>query len=185
MYNEKKRFSQPVKRCVDRRKSVFYIIHTEYLIGGIIMLKSFKVLFAMILLCAILCACAPSPTGTASLPATSDTQSYTSTIAAKIAGSTSVHILYLGANERYEKEVYTTTDTQIIHSFADALKNWDPQKNQTQCMDTACSVTLIFDEVKINCNITGDLYGVISQPEPNYYMLPQTFIDVVKQYIPA
>lgn len=149
------------------------------------MLKSFKVLLAMVLLCAMLCACAPGQTGTTSTPAATDTQSYTSTIAAKIASSTSVHIFYLGDNKKNEEEVYTTTDTQIIQSFADALKDWDQQENQTQCMDTACSVTLTFDEVKINCNITGDLYSVIFQSEPNYYMLPQAFIDVVKQYIPS
>lgn len=149
------------------------------------MLKPFKVLLALVLLCAALCACAPNPTGTTSSPVASGTQSYTATIAAKIASSTTVHIFYYDEQENCEKEVYTTTDAPVIQSFADALKGWDQQKNQTEPMDTLCYVTLTFDEVKINCNITGDLYSVIFQPEPNYYMLPQAFIDVVKQYIPT
>ncbi len=139
----------------------------------------------IVLLLLILCACTPGQetTGTTTTaPSKSDvlsgrTVELTVSIADKIAQSEAVSILYR------EEEIYTSSDRNEIQAFAEAFAQWDPKENKTECMDTDCAVAVIFDGVRINCNVTGDRYGVIFLSEPSYYNLPQAFLDLVGEYV--
>lgn len=146
------------------------------------MCKFLKKIAPIALLCGLLCACTADLEPTDTATATSDTSpgqttEQTVSIADRISQSQTVTIRY------YEEEVYTSSDPDIIQTFAKTFAQWDPSENETECMDTLCAVEVLFDDVQIRCNVTGNRYGVVNLPEPSFYYLPKAFLDLVDVYV--
>lgn len=70
-----------------------------------------------------------------------------------------------------------------IANLANALRDWDAQKNRTEAQDTICQWTVCFDGVEISCSFRNAYSVVRIDSEAYFCYLPEGFYAVLRDWI--
>lgn len=87
----------------------------------------------------------------------------------------SIKVHYFGT------ETYQTESPEVIAEIVASFYGWPMKDNATEFLDTGLEYTVSFDDkLTIDFSLSTN-YGRINEDQP--YMLPQSFLEVMKKYV--
>lgn len=85
----------------------------------------------------------------------------------------------------YGQEIATVTDSSQIQALIQSLAKWDKAANQTEAEDLICEYTVQFGDISINCNLDDAYCVIFVGASPDYFYLPQSFLDALAKLVPT